>query len=136
MNYTYDFLKKTSLKVGGAFYVFDKNKFIANYQHFRSSIKKYYKNSKVAYSFKANYMPIIGQLLNNIEGIGEVVSRLEYDIALKHLKANKVIFNGPIKTKNDITYALVNGSMINLDSFYEIDFLEDIASNLNHTRSK
>ena len=36
----------------------------------------------------------------------------------------KIIFNGPLKSQEDIHYALNNKSKVNLDSLYEIDFVK------------
>ena len=46
-----------------------------------------------------------------------MVSRLEYDLALKiGQPPDKIIFNGPVKQYEDIELALNNGSIVNLDS--------------------
>ena len=56
----------------------------------------------------------------------EVVSRLEYDLAIKiGIDPRKIIFNGPLKSQEDIHYALNNDSKVNLDSIYEIDFVKE-----------
>ena len=59
--------------------------------------------------------------MSSLGAYAEVVSRLEYDLALKiGVEPAKIIFNGPFKTYEDIALALDGDSIINLDSFYEI----------------
>ena len=68
--------------------------------------------------------------MSKLGAYAEVVSRLEYDLAIKiDVKPKKIIFNGPLKSKDDIEYALENESIINLDSIYEIDFVKEYALN-------
>jgi diaminopimelate decarboxylase len=57
-----------------------------------------------------------------------VVSRLEYDLALKvGQKPDKIVFNGPVKLYEDIELALKNNSIVNLDSWSEIDHVAKYA---------
>ena len=54
--------------------------------------------SIIGYSYKTNYLPSLIKEMSNLGAYAEVVSRLEYDLALKiGVKPNKIIFNGPLK---------------------------------------
>ena len=62
-------------------------------------------------------------------GFAEVVSGLEYDLALKvKQKPAKIIFNGPVKKYEDIAIALRNKSIVNLDSQPEVELVKQYAS--------
>ena len=82
----------------------------------------------MAYSYKTNYTPYLCRIIKSKGGFAEVVSRLEYDLALKvGQKPNKIVFNGPVKCYEDIALALGNKSIVNLDSWTEIDHVAKYA---------
>ena len=125
---SYREIERLSQLAGDSFYIFSPEKFKKNCIEFRSAFRKYYDKSMLAYSYKANYMPIIGKLLSEIGMYAEVVSRMEYDIALQNVDSKRIIFNGPLKRKDDIAFALKHGSIVNLDSFSEIDLIRNLSS--------
>ena len=56
----------------------------------------------------------------------EVVSSFEYDKAIANgVPGNKIIFNGPDKTEDDLNTAIENGSPIHIDHFDELYSLID-----------
>ncbi|WP_255551469.1 diaminopimelate decarboxylase [Sporosarcina sp. E16_8] len=113
-------------KYGESFYLFDLMKLRSNYMEMFSAFTSRYTNFIIGYSYKTNYLPALIKEMYKLGAYAEVVSRLEYDLALKiGVEPKKIIFNGPLKTYDDIALALENGSILNLDSFYEIDLLED-----------
>ncbi|NWN83865.1 MAG: alanine racemase [Halomonas sp.] len=124
----YTFLSSVSRRVGGAFYLFDAQQFRDNYVDLRDRIRRHWPNTELAYAMKANYMPSIGRLLVELKGWAEVVSTFEYRVARASLPGERIIFNGPIKSEQDLRAALEAGSQINLDSFREILLLEKIAT--------
>ena len=101
------------------------NKLRENYKKIYTAFKSRYDNFIVAYSYKTNYLPYLCKELSNCGAYSEVVSRLEYDLAIKlGIDPRKIIFNGPLKSQEDIHYALNNNSKVNFDSLYEIDFVK------------
>ena len=63
-----------------------------------------------------------------MECYAEVVSEEEYRLAqLIGVENNRIIYNGPIKTKQSFIEALENGSIVNIDSQREIEWLDDVA---------
>ncbi len=120
---SHEFLDRVARKHGDSFYVFNAERFKSNYLAFREGLRRHYRNSDVAYAFKANYMPAIGRLLADLQGMGEVVSRFEYDVARRFLPADRLVFNGPVKRDEDLLFALQSGSQLNLDSLHELERL-------------
>ncbi|MEK5208046.1 diaminopimelate decarboxylase [Psychrobacillus sp. FSL H8-0510] len=119
-------LKLLKEKYGESFYLFDVEKLRRNYLNMFSAFSSRYNNFIIGYSYKTNYLPTVLKEISHLGGFAEVVSRLEYDLALKiGVNPQKIIFNGPLKSKDDIALALENESIINLDSFYEIDIVKD-----------
>lgn len=124
-------IQELESKYGTSFFLFDIEKFKENYKKLERAFKSRYDSFIIGYSYKTNYLPFLCKELNRLGGYAEVVSRLEYDLALKiGVPPEKIIFNGPVKSRDDIETALENKSILNLDSSYEIDFVENYC--LNH----
>ncbi|MEH7250431.1 diaminopimelate decarboxylase, partial [Neobacillus niacini] len=95
-----------------------------------NAFKSRYDSFIIGYSYKTNYLPYLCKEMSRLGAYAEVVSRLEYDLAIKVGEdPSRIIFNGPLKSKDDIHYALKNKSIINIDSLYEIDFVKEYALN-------
>jgi len=111
---------------GSSFYILMINKLRENYQKIKTAFKSRYPNFIIGYSYKTNYLPYLCKELSALGAYAEVVSRLEYDLAIKlGVDPKKIIFNGPLKSSEDIHYALKNRSIVNIDSIYEIEYVRD-----------
>lgn len=111
---------------GSSFYILDVNKLRENYQKIETAFKSRYENFIIGYSYKTNYLPYMCRELCKLGAYAEVVSRLEYDLALKlGQDPKKIIFNGPLKNKEDIFLAMNNESMMNVDSLDELQYVKD-----------
>ncbi len=122
-------IKELSAIAGSSpFYIVDRNKFEANFEGLTSAFSSRYTPFLLAYSYKTNYIPYLCDIVRQKGGWAEVVSRMEYDLALKIGQDPKtIVFNGPVKTADDIERALNNGSLINVDSQSELDLMIDYA---------
>ncbi|PSB01129.1 decarboxylase [Merismopedia glauca] len=115
---------------GDSFYLVDIDKFRGNYQEFIQGFQSIYQNTKIGYSYKTNYLPKLCKLAYGWGAYAEVVSQMEYDLAVKlGVSPNRIIFNGPLKRSNDLTNALLQGSIVNLDSLREVYILKEVAAN-------
>jgi len=120
--------KKIEAKFGSPFYIFDETAFRKNYDDIAGAFAGRYEKFILAYSYKTNYIPYLCGIIKSKGGFAEVVSRLEYDLALKvGQKPKKIVFNGPVKRYEDIELALKNQSIVNLDSWSEIDHVAQYA---------
>ncbi|WP_407642023.1 type III PLP-dependent enzyme domain-containing protein [Cytobacillus massiliigabonensis] len=125
--FNYNRIYDLEMEYGSSFYLLHVNKLRDNYKKIENAFKSRYENFLIGYSYKTNYLPYLCKEIDKLGGYAEVVSRLEYDLALKiGVKANKIIFNGPVKTFDDIETALKSGSILNIDSMYEVDYVERI----------
>ena len=89
-----------------------------------TSFSRRYDNFIIGYSYKTNYVPSLLKEMSKLVAYAEVVSKIVYDLALKiGVKPHNIIFNGPLKTYEDIALALEGNSIINLDSLYEIEYV-------------
>ena len=122
---SYNKIETWAAAYGSPFYILDHQIFRDNYHRISAAFRQHYDKLIIGYSYKTNYIPYLCQIIKAEGGYAEVVSRMEYELALKigH-DPQKIIFNGPVKLYEDIEWALHNESMINLDSWYEIDHLQ------------
>lgn len=108
-----------------SFYLFHIDRLRNNYAVMLTAFKSRYEDVIIGYSYKTNYVPALIKEMSTLGAYSEVVSRLEYDLALKiGVQPEKIIFNGPLKSYDDIKLALDGDSIVNLDSFYEIKFIK------------
>ncbi|CAH2714887.1 Diaminopimelate decarboxylase [Neobacillus rhizosphaerae] len=122
MMLSYHQIKELDQEFGSSFYLLDINKLRNNYQKIDSAFKRRYQNFIIGYSYKTNYLPYLCSVMSQLGAYAEVVSRLEYDLAIKiGVDPRKIIFNGPLKTFEDIEIALNYGSILNVDSLYEME---------------
>ena len=69
------------------------------------------------YSFKTNYLPAYCLEADRINLYAVVVSDLELQLALRlGVKPERIIFNGPYKTTDELKFALAAGVQVNIDS--------------------
>jgi len=91
-----------------------------------------YPKVQFAWSYKTNYLNAVCNVYHKEGSWAEVVSRFEYDKAIENgVDGNKIIFNGPEKTEDDLYLSVENGSLIHIDHFDELYMLIDIAPKHN-----
>ena len=130
MNLTYEKIKDLSEKYGDDFFIFDKEKFVDNYNRLDKAFKKYYKKFRIGYSYKTNYAPHICKVVDDLGGIAEVVSDMELELSeMIGVSPVNVIYNGPSKSKSSLIKALSNGSIVNIDSMRDLHILLELADN-------
>lgn len=114
-------------QVGTPCYLINEDLFVENLQHIKVAFLNEYEKTIVSYSFKTNYAPYICKLAKDYGFKAEVVSYLEYQIA-KHVgfEPNDIIMNSPIKRYEEFETAILEGALVNIDSFYELSHLEKI----------
>jgi diaminopimelate decarboxylase len=126
---THEQVKDIESQAGSPFYIFDEAAFAKNYDDITSAFSRRYGKFILAYSYKTNYIPYLCGIIKSKGGFAEVVSRMEYDLALKiGQDPKKIIFNGPVKNDEDVEFALNNQSIVNLDSWPEVDYVRRYAA--------
>lgn len=99
------------------FFVCDQRQFESNFDRITAAFGSRWDKFILAYSYKTNYIPWLCGIIRDRGGWAEVVSRMEYDLALRiGQDPRKMIFNGPAKGPETIMRALEAGSLINIDS--------------------
>lgn len=95
----------------------------------KDSLSQNWGNYIPGYSVKTNSLP---WLLNYLRGQGfyaEIVSKTEYDLALRlGFSPKHMIYNSPIKDRSVFEEILFAGGYINLDSNYELLWMEELSA--------
>ncbi|RPI17481.1 MAG: diaminopimelate decarboxylase [Ignavibacteriae bacterium] len=87
-----------------------------------------YPKVQFSWSYKTNYLNAVCNVFHSEGSWAEVVSRFEYDKAIANgVPGNKIIFNGPDKTDDDLNTAIKNDSFIHIDHFDELYKLIELA---------
>ena len=128
MELNYEILEKLSTKYGDAFYLVDSSVFRKNYEELLAAFCKIYPNTRIAYSYKTNYMPKLCKAVKDMGGAAEVVSEMELWLAKKiGVLGTDIYYNGPYKKKEVVEEFLLQGGHLNIDAEYEIEMIKEIA---------
>ena len=106
---------------GSPLFVLSEKQIRRNYQNATRIFKTRYPKVQFAWSYKTNYMNAVCQIFHQEGSWAEVVSGFEYEKALQNgVPGNKIIFNGPDKTDEQLVNAAKNNSLIHIDHFDEL----------------
>ncbi len=106
---------------GSPLFVISEKQIRRNYQNATRIFKTRYPKVQFAWSYKTNYMNAVCQVFHQEGSWAEVVSGFEYEKALGNgVPGNKIIFNGPDKTDEQLLTAAKNNSLIHIDHFDEL----------------
>lgn len=119
-------------KFGSPLFVYSESTILKKYRDAFSAFDQRYDNVQFAWSYKTNYLKSICSVFHKEGAWAEVVSEFEYDKALNSgVPGQKIIFNGPYKTREALKKAILNKSKIHIDNFEEISELESLAAEMN-----
>ncbi len=128
MELSWQKLHEFEQKYGESFFILDLKQFENNYHNFLKAFSSIYPNTNLGYSYKTNYTPKLCKTVNSLGGYAEVVSQMEYELAiLIGVHPSRIIFNGPLKFPEDIEKAILAGSIVNLDALREVFIIKDLA---------
>ena len=109
------------------YYIIHKNALDDNFQKLQSALKKHWGNSIIGYSYKTNALPWIAKHFDKLGCYAEVVSEDEYNLAkFLGVRQDRIIYNGPIKTKETFVDAIKNRCIVNVDSQRELDWITEL----------
>jgi diaminopimelate decarboxylase len=118
---TWEQLEAIAQRFGPSFFLAKVARFEANCRRFWSAFRAIYPRTRLAYSYKANYLPAFILRADELGAYSEVVSRFEFDLAQElGIPGERIIYNGPIKRPHDLRWALRAGALVNADSIHEI----------------
>lgn len=122
-------VKELIKEFGSPLFVISENILRRNYQMAKKAFTNRYPQVQFAWSYKTNYLNAVCQTFHQEGSWAEVVSGFEYEKALANkVPGNKIIFNGPDKTKEDLLKAINNDSFIHIDHLDELYMLIELAT--------
>lgn len=105
-------------------YIFDQHEFELNIQNFYDTLNSHFSRCVVGYSVKTNSLPYALSLANKMGIYAEVVSEDEYQLALQcGFEKKRIIYNGPMKSRQTFLDAITHGAIVNIESHREINWL-------------
>ncbi len=108
-------------KFGSPLYVISEKILRNTYQTALAAFSTRYPKVQFAWSYKTNYLNAVCSVYHQEGSWAEVVSGFEYEKALAvGVPGNKIIFNGPDKSNDDLARAIELGSLIHIDHFDEL----------------
>lgn len=119
---------------GSPLFVLSERTMRNTYQEALSAFKTRYPKVQFAWSYKTNYLNAVCKTYHQEGSWAEVVSGFEFEKALANgVPGDKIIFNGPDKSRDDLTLAIENNSLIHIDHFDELYEIISITSSINKT---
>lgn len=120
-------IEQLRAEYGEAFYLLDSAQFRKNFAELKTAFNDIYPNWNIAYSYKTNYTPKLCKIVNELGGYAEVVSEMELEIAKRvGCKADRIIWNGPIKNVTIMEQFLLDGGTVNIDCKEELEQIKEI----------
>ena len=106
---------------GSPLFVISEKQIRRNFQNASRIFKTRYPKVQFAWSYKTNYLDAVCRIFHQEGSWAEVVSGFEYDKAIKNgVPGNKIIFNGPDKSDEQLITAARNNSLIHIDHYDEL----------------
>lgn len=100
---------------------------------FKLALSKQFAHSVVGYSVKTNALPYCLKVAKDSGCYAEVVSFQEYELALKiGFDKSHIIYNGPLKSKETFLDAIQHDAIVNIETWREIEWLDDLPENHTH----
>lgn len=116
---------------GSPLFVLSEQTIRKTYQETVRAFKTRYPKVQFAWSYKTNYINAVCAVFHQEGSWAEVVSGFEYNKALNNgIQGNKIIFNGPDKSDEDLRSAIRNRSLIHIDHLDELYRLTALSEEL------
>lgn len=116
---------------GSPLFVLSERKIRENFRNAKRMFETRYPKVQFAWSYKTNYLNAVCNVFHQEGSWAEVVSRFEYEKALKNgVPGDKILFNGPDKSDDDLRLAAKNNSPIHIDHLDELYRLTEIAGEM------
>jgi diaminopimelate decarboxylase len=114
---------------GSPLFVLSEKQIRKNFRNASRIFMSRYPKVQFAWSYKTNYLNAVCHIFHQEGSWAEVVSGFEYDKAIGNgVPGNKIIFNGPVKSENDLIKAARNNSLIHIDHLDELFSLTELSN--------
>ena len=115
---------------GSPLFVISEKTIRQTYRDAGRAFKTRYPKVQFAWSYKTNYINAVCNVFHQEGSWAEVVSGFEYQKALANgIPGDKIIFNGPDKSKEELQLAIDKNSLIHIDHLDELYLLKELSDN-------
>jgi len=116
---------------GSPVFVISEKAIRTRYRDIYREFSSRYPKVQFTWSYKTNYLDAVCCVFHQEGELAEVVSEFEYQKARRlGVPGDKIIYNGPLKSKESLKIAFEEGAIVNLDNFDEILSVEKLASEM------
>ena len=113
-------------------FILDQEELNRSVAGFHDALHSFFPNSIVGYSVKTNSLSYCLNCAYQLGAYAEVVSFDEYEIARKcGFEQSRIIYNGPLKSKETFIDAIKHGSFINIETKRELEWLLCLPKDIN-----
>lgn len=111
-------------------FVLNEQDLVDNIVCFRKALNSKFEQNIIGYSVKTNSLPYALKLAGEHGCYAEVVSYHEYELALKiGFDKKHIVYNGPMKSKETFLQAILDGALVNIECWREIEWLKELPQN-------
>ena len=111
-----------AVKYGTPLFLYNEDKIRNNFKNMKKSFQRYYDKVEICFAFKSNSLISILKVLKEEGAYADVVSGGEYFKAeIAGYSNERIVFNGNNKSQEEIVLSVENGSILNIDSFCELE---------------
>ena len=108
-------------------FILDKEEFKMSVEGFKAALGNCFNRSAIGYSVKTNSLPYSMCMAKELDCYSEVVSSDEYELALLcGYQKDRIIYNGPMKSMDTFLDAIVNGTIVNIETHRELEWLKEL----------
>lgn len=124
-------VKEMIKEYGSPLFVISEKTIRETYKDANRAFKTRYPKVQFAWSYKTNYVNAVCNIFHQEGSWAEVVSGFEYTKAIRNgVPGNKIIFNGPDKTEDELRTAINNQSPIHIDHLDELYLIKELATEM------
>ena len=110
-------------------FVLDEAELERSVRGFQQALDRHFDKAIVGYSVKTNSLPYCMKRAGEMGAYAEVVSHDEYELArLCGFAPNRIIYNGPMKSKETFLEAVAGGAIVNVECKRELEWLNDLSA--------
>ncbi len=125
-------IKDLVSQFGSPLFVLSEKQLRSNIRRLKQAFETRYQPVVFGWSYKTNYLNAVCATLHQEGSWAEVVSLFEYEKARAlGVPGNRILFNGPHKTKEALGLCIEEGARIHIDNMDELYLLEDVARAAN-----
>lgn len=108
-------------------FILDEAEFKRGVDEFGGALRSQFGRVEIGYSVKTNSLPYTMRMAGKFGCMAEVVSHDEYQLAcICGFNPDRIIYNGPMKSKETFLESIKGGAVVNLETKRELEWLKEL----------